>query len=385
MSQAYLYDVQLNENFAYPTGGGAYASAIFAPTSSSLIVDGKLSYADAHGAFYDHVGRWYTSALLREPPATDGLPQPCVSQGAAVCDVDSTTHCTGGIDASIIVCIKAASGFSIDSNGFACKPQGPSCASDSTVCTTGTDTTRLKCNTPGPGYHAIDVDGWAVPCTSQPGCAEDDPAMVCTTGDDVTKLKCLTPGPGFHSVDSGGVVEPCVSQGSTLCAEDGANCTTHEPKDFLLVCVTPAAGFCVDGDGLVQEGTPQDPAQCGKDSGGHNMTSVSTFAGLQDAIETTASDAETEINIAHDMEFTEPISLIGRTGLTITSDSHVTLSGGGVTQLFVLKDGSDVTFTGMNFTHGYSGNAGQGRGGCFDVTDSSVTIRDSAIKRCVAG
>ena len=127
------------------------------------------------------------------------------------------------------------------------------------------------------------------------------------------------------------------------------------------------------------------PAQCGKDSGGHNMTSVSTFAGLQDAIETTASDAETEINIAHDMEFTEPISLIGRTGLTITSDSHVTLSGGGVTQLFVLEDGSDVTFTGMNFTHGYSGNAGQGRGGCFDVTDSRVTIRDSAIKRCVAG
>ena len=38
-------------------------------------------------------------------------------RGSTVCEVQSTTHCTGGIDASIIVCIKAASGFSLDSNG----------------------------------------------------------------------------------------------------------------------------------------------------------------------------------------------------------------------------------------------------------------------------
>ena len=108
-------------------------------------------------------------------------------------------------------------------------------------------------------------------------------------------------------------------------------------------------------------------------------TDVTTFYELSSAI---ASHAQ--INVAQDIRFEQPITISGKIKLAFRSLVGAVLSGEGFSGsfggLFKIEEGSDVTFSGLQFAKGTATQYG----GCLYVTGSHVEVEDAGFTECVA-
>ena len=113
---------------------------------------------------------------------------------------------------------------------------------------------------------------------------------------------------------------------------------------------------------------------------------VTTFSQLSSAI-----TSNVEINVADDIVFLAAIT-IAAANLKIFSSTGAVLVGGGYDRtgedggLFHIKDGSDVTFSGLGFASGTATHVQyeSGGGGCLFVSGSHVEVEDADFFECNA-
>ena len=161
----------------------------------------------------------------------------------------------------------------------------------------------------------------------------------------------------------------------------------RKPAALSALVMVAATGFGPPGAAASAElGFSPNPDLGPLETGLHRRlttTSVASRTELQSAI----NDGDSVIDVVADFTADSTITINGKT-VTITSSTGAMIDGGGVRQLFNIKDQSDVNFIGVGFKDGYvkapEGSGQKGKGGCMMVDNSQVKITAGTITNCKA-